>query len=150
MWTCGIDMATQQATPAMQSSTISVLGEIPSEASATAAGPPVRRTLLHGRAAAHQHHQRQDVLTRQKHADRDMRGAPAVGGDEMLHDRRPDRAARDNCPHDASATAMPRRRTNQCEMSVISGPNVAELPNPMSALRQRELPWVGRRRPTAT
>ena len=31
------------------------------------------------------------------------------------------------------ATAMPRRRANQCEMSVISGPNDPELPSPISA-----------------
>ena len=30
------------------------------------------------------------------------------------------------------ATAMPRRRSNQCEMSAISGANVAELPKPIS------------------
>ena len=39
---------------------------------------------------------------------------------------------------------MPRRRANQCEMSAISGPNVAELPKPEQAVRQRELPDVGR------
>ena len=30
------------------------------------------------------------------------------------------------------ATAMPRRRTNQCDMSAINGPKVAEQPNPIS------------------
>ena len=34
------------------------------------------------------------------------------------------------------ATAMPRRRTNQCDMSAISGPKVAELPKPISR------PWA--------
>ena len=31
------------------------------------------------------------------------------------------------------ATAMPRRRTNQCEMSAISGPKLAEQPTPISS-----------------
>ena len=41
-------------------------------------------------------------------------------------------------PLETIATAMPRRRTNQCEMSVISGPNVAALPKTEQALRQRK------------
>ena len=32
------------------------------------------------------------------------------------------------------ATAMPRRRVNQCEMSAISGAKVAELPTPITRL----------------
>src|SRR5690606_30040357 len=42
MWTCGIDIATQQATPAMHSSTSSVLEEMPSrsiDGTAAAIGP---------------------------------------------------------------------------------------------------------------
>ena len=38
MWTCGIDMATQQAKPARQSTTCSALGERPSP------GPPARKS----------------------------------------------------------------------------------------------------------
>ena len=34
-------------------------------------------------------------------------------------------------PQDAIATAMPRRRSNQCEMSLMIGPNDPELPNPI-------------------
>ena len=34
------------------------------------------------------------------------------------------------------ATAIPRRRENQCDVSASSGANVAELPNPMSR------PWA--------
>jgi hypothetical protein len=35
-------------------------------------------------------------------------------------------------PAAAAETATPRRRTNQCDMSAISGPNIAEDPAPIS------------------
>ena len=40
----------------------------------------------------------------------------------------------------AIATAMPRRRTNQCEMSVISGPKVAALPKPSRPCASAKVP----------
>ncbi len=55
-------------------------------------------------------------------ADADMGRAPAHRRDEVLGDRRPDRAARHSCRDAAIATAMPRRFSNQCDRSAISGP----------------------------
>jgi len=47
----------------------------------------------------------------------------------------PDRSAAaqlfaDHDQYEATATAMPRRFSNQCEMSVMIGPNEPEAPNP--------------------
>ena len=38
---------------------------------------------------------------------------------------------------------MPRRRENHCEVSAISGPNVAEAPNPISSVHEGEQCEVG-------
>ena len=42
------------------------------------------------------------------------------------------------------ATAMPRRRVNQCEMSAISGAKVAELPTPISQVGDGKHHEIGR------
>ena len=42
------------------------------------------------------------------------------------------------------ATAMPRRRVNQCEMSAISGAKVAELPTPITMLASANTMRFGR------
>ena len=78
------------------------------------------------------------IVDEAEHADADMGRAPAVRRDEMLHDRRPDRAGEIVAGRaDADRDAAP--RSNQCEMSAISGPKLAEQPRPMSSVRQREL-----------
>ena len=48
MWTCGIDMATQQATPAMLSSTVSAFGDRPSGRSGFAATVAELAVLIAG------------------------------------------------------------------------------------------------------
>ena len=40
---------------------------------------------------------------------------------------------------------MPRRRTNQCDASAISGAKVADEPRPISTCTTRELPQRGRK-----
>ena len=59
MCTCGIAMATQQATPATHSSAISVLGDTPSVPRAPLDAAPAASAAMRGGAAPQQQDQRQ-------------------------------------------------------------------------------------------
>ena len=91
MWTCGIDMATQQATPAMTSKICSAPCDIPASSSREAVG--VTAALrVRGRAAAQQQRE-SGAAPRDRRAPTPTCVARQPGrGDEMLHHRRPDDA----------------------------------------------------------
>ena len=115
------------ASPAITSSVCSARGEMPRSAGwlqcrAAACvwldrGGRRRSTSVSG-----------SIVSRHDDSDDEVRVAPADGLDQVLHDRRPDRAGQVVAAGHDRDTARPRRRSNQCEMSASSGPNVAELP----------------------
>ncbi len=94
MCTCGIDIATQQATPATQSSAWAAFIDRPNGRCASAcrrrARPSTAAASAGGRARMQQGEQRHRRGAEDAHADVGL--APADGLDEVLHDRRPDRA----------------------------------------------------------
>ena len=79
MCTCGIAMATQQATPATHSSACSVFGETPSEPGAAVAAAPACERHATRRAAGAAAAISGSIVTTQKMPIADMRRAPAVG-----------------------------------------------------------------------
>ena len=94
MWTCGIAIATQQATPATQSSACAAFIDRPNgtrRRRRRAAAPRRCRGRERGRPAAHEERQRRHD-DGAEHAQADVGLAPADGLDEVLDDRRPDRA----------------------------------------------------------
>src|SRR6478672_10810045 len=124
MWTCGIDMATQQAMPAMHNSAISAFEDTPRVPSLLAAAQQQRER--------YQHDDTED-------ANPDLSGAPAVGRNEMLDDGWPDGArkiiaARCNRHRDAAAAQKPMRHVGH-QRTERRGAAKAE-----QALCQRERP----------
>ena len=145
MWTCGIDIATQHATPATHSSACSAAGEKPSGRSDGAAAtggpcaaPSVRRDRRPVGAAAGRSASG-SIATSAENADADVGRAPADGVDEVLDDRRPHGAgeivaARADRDGDAAAAREP-----HATCRATSGTNVAELPRSRSARPARAL-----------
>ena len=117
MCTCGIDIATQQATPATHSSACSTPRR-QAERPRRRAGSPARGCRRDGccsggRAPQHEARAAASSAT-QNDADADVGLAPADGLDEVLHDRRPDRAgevvaARADRHRDAAPAHEPER-----------------------------------------
>ena len=90
MCTCGIDIATQQDTPATHSSVCSVPGDRPIER-ARAGGRVVGSARCNaGGAAAQQQRERQHGREAEHPMPSTSRASRRC--DEVLHDRRPDRA----------------------------------------------------------
>ena len=113
MCTCGIDIATQQATPAMHSSACAAPSERPNGRVASRPAPPRRRPRPPAPAAGARMNERQQRHRRgAEDADADVGLAPADGLDEVLHDRRPDRAGEVVAAGaDRHRDAAPARRT---------------------------------------
>ena len=134
-------MATQQATPATINSPISVLDDRPSVPRVpldTVAGDPHR---VRRRRTPHRQDQRQHGDGADQ-ADADLRRAPALRGDEILDERRPDRAgeiisAGGDRHRDAAPLLEPVRDVGHDRAER------ARRAEAEQALRQRELPDVG-------
>ena len=129
MWTCGIDIATQQATPGDRRAASAARAATRRATRAcrarAAARPPVACAVRRRRRSASVSGSIVDEAERRR--CRCASGASRCVSIEVLHDRRPDGAGEVVAAGD-DRTAMPRRRSNQCEMSASSGPKVAELP----------------------
>ena len=94
MCTCGIAIATQQATPAMQSSVCAAFSDRPN-GRVEGTGAPGLATLVATTAAGGRARMREREPGHRhagEDAEADVSLAPADAGDEMLDDRRPDRA----------------------------------------------------------
>ena len=121
MCTCGMDIATQQATPATHSRPCSAAGEKPSGRSETDAATgcpspaPARRQAAAMPADGAQYERERQHRQQAEDADADVGLAPAGAVDEILQDGRPDGACRVVAAHadrhrDAAAAREPLRR----------------------------------------
>ena len=127
MCTCGMDIATQQASPATHKRISKAFGDRPSSAaaangSAVVAGVGARRRSAEtsGSMVTAQNTAIPICVARQPCVAMKCYSSGGQIVPAMY------------CPHETIATAMPRRRVNHCEVSATSGPNVAEAPKPIS------------------
>ena len=125
---------------------------------AGARAPRCRRRCADARCRRRNSRTSGSMVTMQKQADADMRRAPAVGGDEMLHHRRPDRAGEiiaggGDGDGDAAAAHEPvrdvghqRRRSVAEQPRPISKPCASATCHRLSAIADRD---IAERRATA-
>ena len=127
----------------MHSRTISAFGEMPSARSRPRGDAPRRSRSRARRAPPQQQQQQRQHGEHAEDADRDMRRAPAVRRDEVLHDRRPDRAgeiiaAGGDRDRDAAPALEPVRHVRHQRAETRRG---AE---PDQHMREREQHEIGR------
>ena len=149
MCTCGIDIATQQATPATHSSAAQRRGDRPNGRSTWHAGVRLpRRVRQRRRPAPQQRARAAPSLATQNTPSADVGRAPADGLEEVLQDRRPDRAgevvaARADRHRDAAPAVEPQRGVGDQRREVGRAAEQAD----QQAVRERELPAGCRRCP---
>ena len=134
-------MATQQAIAGDEQQTHQRVRRDAERIALPGRGRAVVARRLRGRRAEHQERQRQDRRDADD-ADRHLRRTPALGGDEVLHQRRPDDAGEIVA---AGCDARPRcrggaRTSARCRSSAA---RTSRSCRARSGLRQRELPEIG-------